>query len=75
MYTCWKVCYTADMDEIGIRMNFDKARLEKLRQTAKEHGFVLVTSSRIGQGNIKAMLEAVVDGDLIIIKPEPNGSQ
>jgi hypothetical protein len=64
------------MDEIGIRMSFDKQRLDKLRRLAKAHGYVLTTSKRVGQGSVKAMLEAVVDDELAIVRTvHPNGDE
>jgi len=57
-------------------MELETEQLSTLRKIAKQHGFELRTSRRHGQGNIKAMLEAIAEGELVVgrvFSAAPNG--
>ena len=54
-------------------MEFNDSELVALRRLAKRHGFILLTSELRGAGNIKAMLKAVANDELIIVVPVKAG--
>ena len=61
------------MSETNIRIKFEDRELVALRRLAKKHGYILSTSRLHGAGNIKAMLKAVANDELIIVVPVKAG--
>jgi hypothetical protein len=53
------------MDET-ITITLKENSMERLREIAHYHGYILDRSQRKGEGSIRQMLKAVADGDLVI---------